>query len=88
MPGKAWDNINDRDTLLKALKKTRQDVCISFPEPFDGQIIVGGLILANGYPPAAIGYGIQGNDPGGALELTAMTVKQIEKNLEPHKIYY
>lgn len=88
MPGKNWNNINDRESLFKALDKTRKDVCISFPEPTTGQMIVGGLILAEGFPPAAIGYGIAGNDPAEALKLTAKTVKQIEKNLNKKEIIF
>ena len=88
MPKKNWDNINDKETLLKALAKTRKDVCISFPEPTDGQLIVGGLILAEGFPPAAIGFGIQGDDPSEALRLTAITVKEIEKNLNKKEIFF
>lgn len=88
MPNKNWDNINDRENLLKALAKTREDICISFPEPTDGQLIVGGLILVDGFPPAAIGFGIDGDDPSEALKLTAKTVKEIEKNLARKEIFF
>ncbi|MFA7184215.1 MAG: hypothetical protein WC082_04945 [Victivallales bacterium] len=79
MPGASWDNINDRETLLKALEKTRKSACISFPDPRTGQWIIGGLILAEGFPAAAIGFGINGDDPSEALKLTRKTVKEIEK---------
>lgn len=88
MPKKNWDNINDKESLLKALAKTRKDICISFPEPTTGQMIVGGLIIADGFPPAAIGFGITGNDPTEALKLTAKTVKEIENNLTRKEIFF
>ena len=88
MPGKNWDNITDRETLFKALKKARKDICVSFPEPTTGQLIVGGLILGNGLPPAAIGFGIVGDDPSKALKLTAKTVRQIENNLNKKEIVF
>jgi DNA-binding IclR family transcriptional regulator len=88
MPGKSWDNIDDKDELLTALEQVRKDICISFIEPFTGQVIVGGLISAEGYPPAAIGFGIAGDDPAEALELTAETVRQIEQNLKHKEIYF
>ena len=88
MPGKYWDDINERKTLMKALEKVRSKVCISFPEPTTGQMIVGGLIIVDGFPPAAIGFGIAGNDPTEALQLTAETVKAIEQNLEQKEIFF
>jgi DNA-binding IclR family transcriptional regulator len=88
MPGKSWDNIDDKDELLTALEQVRKDICISFIEPFTGQVIVGGLISAEGYPPAAIGFGIAGDDPAEALELTAETVRKIEQNLKHKEIYF
>ena len=88
MPKESWDNIDDREILLKALAKIRRDTCISFPEPYTGQMIVGGLILAENFPPAAIGYGIAGDDPAEALKLTAGTVKEIEQNLTRREIFF
>ncbi|MDD5596435.1 MAG: hypothetical protein PHV82_00735 [Victivallaceae bacterium] len=88
MPGALWDNINDRESLLKALAKIRESACISFPDPRTGQWIIGGLILAEGFPAAAIGFGIDGSDPAEALQLTRETVKEIEKNLNRKEIVF
>lgn len=88
MPGETWDNINDKNALLKALAKARKDICISFPDPYTGQLIIGGLIIAEGFPPAAIGFGIAGDDPSEALKLTAATVKTIEHNLSKKEIFF
>jgi DNA-binding IclR family transcriptional regulator len=88
MPGKYWNDINDKPTLLKALQKTREAGCISFPEPTTGQMIVGGLILADGFPPAAIGFGIAGDEPTEALKHTADTVNTIEQNLSRKEIIF
>jgi DNA-binding IclR family transcriptional regulator len=88
MPGKSWDNIQDKNKLVKSLADIRKDVCISFKEPYTGQIIVGGLIMVKGFPPAAIGYGIAGDDPTEALQLTRQTVKDIEFNLSHKEIFF
>jgi DNA-binding IclR family transcriptional regulator len=88
LPGRDWDDINDRVTLVKALEQTRAQGCISFPDSSTGQMIVVGLILADGYPPAAIGFGIEGDALTETLALTAEPVKAIEKNLKPREIIF
>jgi DNA-binding IclR family transcriptional regulator len=88
MPGKSWNNINDKESLLKELAKTRKENCINFPYYWTNQWLVGGLVIAEGYPPAAIGFGIAGNDPSEALRLTRETVKEIENNLTYKEIFF
>jgi DNA-binding IclR family transcriptional regulator len=88
MPGASWDNINDRETLLKALARIRRDACTSFPDPDSGQWIIGGLVIANDFPAAAIGFGIDGDDPTEALRLTREAVKEIENNLNRKEIVF
>ena len=88
MPGEAWNDIDDKESLLKALAKTRKDICISFHDYRSGQWIIGGLIIAEGFPPAAIGFGIDGDDSSEALKLTMKTVKEIERNLNNKEIFF
>jgi len=89
MPGEKWDNIDNREALLKKLNQIKENTCISFFDQEINKWIIGGIIKADGYPPAAIGFGISADaNPKEAIKLTEKTVKRIENNLNSPKILF
>ncbi len=79
----------ERIVRMKKLPVTRKELALArkrgwvdFISPEDGIRVMGHLISADGYPPAAIGFGIRdGDDPEEILALSEETARQIRQKL-------
>ncbi len=58
MPPPFWPEVRNYSQLHRELAKIRQNGFVSFMSEPDGVPVMGYLIMAAGYPPAAIGFGI------------------------------
>ena len=82
-----WPKIDSRDKLMKELKKIREKGFICYQ---DGKIwIMGALIIADSYPPSAIGLGMSvENNPDDALALTRESADSIKSALNTANIFH
>jgi DNA-binding IclR family transcriptional regulator len=82
-PGDEWDGINDLAAFKKELSKIADSGTVCFRSEKYNQWILGVLVKPEGYPCAAIGYGVDGDNWKEALAKTENTAKQIEYILAP-----
>lgn len=68
----------------KELELTRKRGWVNFISPEDGIRVMGHLISVDGYPPAAIGFGIRKeDDPEEILSLSEDAARKIQQKLTP-----
>ena len=72
----------DLTALLKELKKTATDGHVCFRAPDVKLWIIGALVRPDNFPPAAVGYGIDGDNCKDALKATLEAAGQIEDSLK------
>ncbi len=82
-PGDEWNDINDLKSFQRELAGIAQSGFVCFWSEKFNQWIIGSLVSPDGYPQAAIGYGIKSNDWEKALDKTKAAARQIEKLLTP-----
>jgi DNA-binding IclR family transcriptional regulator len=79
-PNEKWDGISDMPSMRKALDALRKRKTIKYP--MYNVWIVGGLVEASGYMPAAIGLGVKTEaDADKAVELVKIAAEEIKGNL-------
>lgn len=79
-PKEMWNGITSKDAFLKELAKIAQTGTVKYPQ--DDIWIVGSLVNAPGYPPAAIGFGVADKEKADeAAKLLKKTVALIEEKL-------
>ena len=71
------------------LKRVSGQGFVDFVSPGDSIRVMGHLIRLDGYPPAAIGFGIlPEDDPAEVLKLSEETARRIIRNLTPETRAY
>ena len=75
-------NLVDLTAFQKELKEIAAAGYVLFRDSETGLWIIGALVRPEGFPPAAIGYGISCDSCKDALKATLNAVKQIEDNLK------
>ncbi|MDD5677579.1 MAG: hypothetical protein PHW60_06245 [Kiritimatiellae bacterium] len=72
----------DLTAFQKELKEITAAGYVFFRDPATRLWIIGALVRPEGFPPAAIGFGISGDNCEDALKATLEAAKQIEDNLK------
>ncbi|OGV38611.1 MAG: hypothetical protein A2020_03550 [Lentisphaerae bacterium GWF2_45_14] len=80
LPKDAWNDIDCKETFLRELTKTAKAATVKYPQ---GDIwVLGSLVNAPGYPPAAIGFGVATKEKADEAEtLLQNAVTSIEEKL-------
>ena len=81
------EQVADNGIPLAALKKMRREKRVEFSAEDEGEqlVIMGNLVLAEGYPPAAFGYGVAPDaDLDAVRRMSNDAAAEIEKKLNPN----
>lgn len=79
-PKELWDGIDNKEKFMKELAKTAKNGTVKYQQ--NGIWIIGSLVNAQGYPPAAIGFGVATREKADeAAGLLKKAVKAIEEKL-------